>query len=140
RGPAAHRACRQLARDDHAVAALGTVELALGAGARGPERHVRRRVCTLLHQRLLIHTKPLPASVPCSFLTMPILRGMETPEFLNAEPAEPERPQRPARPAPRPLPQPGSWFWSAGARISWIAGLVLALSSFMDWYAGSSAE
>jgi len=65
---------------------------------------------------------------------------METPEFLNAEPGEPERPQRPARPAPRPLPQPGAGFWSAGARISWIGGLILALSSFMDWYAGSSAE
>ena len=66
---------------------------------------------------------------------------METPDFLNAEPGEPERPpQRPVRPAPRPLPQPGGGFWSAGARISWIGGLVLALSSFMDWYAGSSAE
>ena len=66
---------------------------------------------------------------------------METPDFLNAEPGAPERPpQRPARPAPRPLPQPGAGFWSAGARISWIGGLVLALSSFTDWYAGSSAE
>ena len=66
---------------------------------------------------------------------------METPDFLNAEPGTPERPpQRPARPAPRPLPQPGAGFWSAGARISWIGGLVLALSSFTDWYAGSSAE
>ena len=66
---------------------------------------------------------------------------METPDFLNAEPGEPERPpQRPARPAPRPLPQPGGGFWSAGGRISWIGSLVLALSSFMDWYAGSSAE
>jgi len=66
---------------------------------------------------------------------------METPDFLSAEPGEPERPpQRPARPASRPLPQPGAGFWSAGARISWIGGLVLALSSFTDWYAGSSAE
>jgi hypothetical protein len=30
--------------------------------------------------------------------------------------------------------------WSAGGRISWVAGLVLALSSFMDWYTGSSGE
>ena len=66
---------------------------------------------------------------------------METPDFLNAEPGAPERPpQRPARPASRPLPQPDAGFWSAGARISWIGGLVLALSSFTDWYAGSSAE
>jgi len=30
-----------------------------------------------------------------------------------------------------------SGLWSAGERITWIAGLVLAFSSFMDWYAGS---
>jgi hypothetical protein len=34
--------------------------------------------------------------------------------------------------------RPGmSGLWGAGERITWIAGLVLALSSFMDWYAGS---
>jgi hypothetical protein len=27
--------------------------------------------------------------------------------------------------------------WGAGDRVTWLAGLVLALSSFMDWYAGS---
>lgn len=27
--------------------------------------------------------------------------------------------------------------WAAGSRITWVAGLVLALSSFMDWYVGS---
>jgi hypothetical protein len=27
--------------------------------------------------------------------------------------------------------------WGAGDRITWLAGLILALSSFMDWYAGS---
>ena len=27
--------------------------------------------------------------------------------------------------------------WAAGERVTWVAGLVLALSSFMDWYAGS---
>ena len=30
-----------------------------------------------------------------------------------------------------------SGLWAAGERITWVAGLVLALSSFMDWYAGS---
>jgi hypothetical protein len=30
-----------------------------------------------------------------------------------------------------------SSLWAAGERITWIAGLVLALSSFTDWYAGS---
>src|SRR5262245_55003934 len=71
---------------------------------------------------------------------MPILPRVETPDFVNRDPIEPERPQRTVRQAPRPVPQPGGGLRSAGARISWIAGLVLALSSFMDWYAGSSTE
>ena len=29
--------------------------------------------------------------------------------------------------------------WAAGDRVTWIAGLILALSTFMDWYAGSGA-
>ena len=33
---------------------------------------------------------------------------------------------------------PGGGFWSLGRRVSWVAGLVLALSSFTGWYAGSS--
>jgi hypothetical protein len=32
-------------------------------------------------------------------------------------------------------PRPG--FWSAGGWLTWIAGLVLMLSPFMGWYAGS---
>ena len=44
----------------------------------------------------------------------------------------PARPRR--RVAPRPAP---SGIWAAGERITWVAGLVLALSSFMGWYAGS---
>ena len=36
------------------------------------------------------------------------------------------------RPAPRPV-VPGYW----GERLAWIAGLVLALSAFTDWYAGT---
>jgi hypothetical protein len=27
-------------------------------------------------------------------------------------------------------------FWALGGRLTWVAGLVLALSSFTDWYAG----
>ena len=39
----------------------------------------------------------------------------------------------------RPDPQhvvPGYW----GERLAWIAGLVLAISAFTDWYAGSQAD
>jgi hypothetical protein len=35
------------------------------------------------------------------------------------------------------LRQAPEGLWGAGDRITWLAGLVLALSSFMDWYAGS---
>jgi hypothetical protein len=30
----------------------------------------------------------------------------------------------------------GGGFWALGGRLTWVAGLVLALSSFTDWYAG----
>ena len=57
---------------------------------------------------------------------------METPDFFDVDPPEPG------------APTPGGYartatggLWAAGERITWVAGLVLALSSFMDWYAGS---
>ncbi len=41
-------------------------------------------------------------------------------------------------PPPGTYPRPAaSGLWAAGERITWVAGLVLALSSFMGWYAGS---
>ena len=56
---------------------------------------------------------------------------METPDFFDLEsPA----PGDPAGGYTRPV---ASGLWAAGERITWVAGLVLALSSFMDWYAGS---
>ncbi len=45
-------------------------------------------------------------------------------------PAGPER-----LPAPRQV-APGYW----GERLAWIAGLVLAISAFTDWYAGTQAD
>ena len=56
---------------------------------------------------------------------------METPDFFG-EPVDPST--RPPARAPRPATD---GLWAAGDRITWVAGLVLALSSFMDWYAGS---
>jgi hypothetical protein len=56
---------------------------------------------------------------------------VETPEIF-LEPNDPE----PTVGRERPRPAPGG-FWAAGDRVTWLAGLVLALSSFMDWYAGS---
>ena len=57
---------------------------------------------------------------------------METPDFFDVESPGP------GAPAPGGYPRPASGgLWAAGERITWVAGLVLALSSFMDWYAGS---
>ena len=56
---------------------------------------------------------------------------METPDFFDLESSSPGDP---AGGYPRPV---ASGLWAAGERITWVAGLILALSSFMDWYAGS---
>jgi hypothetical protein len=47
-------------------------------------------------------------------------------------------PEQAYRPIPaEPYPRPPATIWTAGGRIAWVSGLVLMLSSFMDWYAGS---
>lgn len=53
---------------------------------------------------------------------------MENPDFFDLE-APPS-----AQPARGSV---GGGLWSVGDRVTWIAGLVLALSSFMGWYSGS---
>jgi hypothetical protein len=57
---------------------------------------------------------------------------VETPDFFDVDaPGQPVQAEAAyARPA-------AGGIWATGERITWIAGLVLALSSFMDWYAGS---
>jgi hypothetical protein len=72
---------------------------------------------------------------------------VETPDLFDfgesgLDDLEPERPAQPEQPVRRPGPQirPGGGIWSTGGRIAWIAGLVLMLSSFMSWYAGTSIE
>ena len=57
---------------------------------------------------------------------------MEPPEFFDVDvPGQAPRPE-----AGYERPAAGG-IWALGERITWVAGLVLALSSFMDWYAGS---
>lgn len=57
---------------------------------------------------------------------------METPDFFDIDaPAA-----GPAGPDDRPELAPSGLF-ALGDRVTWIAGLVLALSSFMGWYTGS---
>jgi hypothetical protein len=57
---------------------------------------------------------------------------VETPDFFD--PTAPD----PVAPEPRQLARGiGGGVWGAGERVTWVAGLVLMLSAFMDWYAGS---
>jgi hypothetical protein len=71
---------------------------------------------------------------------------VETPEPFDPDPEEPPQrtPRRAPPPAkqvpPAPIPRPGHGIWGIGEQMGWIAGLVLALSSFMSWYSGSSLE
>src|SRR5579885_2586753 len=62
---------------------------------------------------------------------MPILSAVETPDFFDADP-----PQA-ASPPSSYARQEATGIWAAGERVTWVSGLVLALSSFMDWYSGS---
>jgi hypothetical protein len=39
-----------------------------------------------------------------------------------------------------PVGHHGDGIWAIGHTMTWVAGLVLALSAFMGWYAGSSLE
>jgi hypothetical protein len=55
---------------------------------------------------------------------------VETPEFFVEVDDPAPVPRERVRTAPDGI-------WGAGERVTWIAGLMLAISSFTDWYAGS---
>ncbi len=57
---------------------------------------------------------------------------METDIFLD--PVEPD----PELPVHRTRHEPRGGAWDTSARVTAVAGLVLAISAFTDWYAGSS--
>jgi hypothetical protein len=69
---------------------------------------------------------------------------VENPERIEKQTAEPAPPTAPAtvpgRVPPAPAPRPTPTVLGLGGRLTWIAGLVLALSSFMAWYSGDSLE
>jgi hypothetical protein len=70
-------------------------------------------------------------------LGFPILPAVQTPEPLPPEDDLGPAPE--PRPAPGPLPRAayGGGLWALGARLTWLSGLLLAVSAFTDWYAGS---
>ncbi len=63
-------------------------------------------------------------------------RLVESPEPLEPETAEPALPARRARTVGL-VPTRAPRIFGIGTELSWVAGLVLALSSFMGWYSGS---
>jgi hypothetical protein len=60
---------------------------------------------------------------------------VETPE---SEPFPVEERDEPYYEPEEAFVRPAAGFWSLGRRVTWVAALVLALSSFTGWYAGSS--
>src|ERR687896_2627561 len=63
--------------------------------------------------------------------------AVQTPEPLQPPPVEP----RPDEQAAGGLdPRYAGWVWGLGGRIAWVAGLVLAVSAFTGWYAGSEVN
>jgi hypothetical protein len=53
------------------------------------------------------------------------------------EPYRAERTRDPAAPGGSPLPRAGEGLWGLGERLTWLSGLILAVSAFTGWYAGS---
>src|SRR5207245_9707101 len=62
---------------------------------------------------------------------------VQTPEPFEPEDDYPPRPASQPTPGPAPRPLYSGDFWSLGARLTWLSGLLLAVSAFTDWYAGS---
>ena len=58
---------------------------------------------------------------------------MESPETYPPETYETEEP------ADRFAPD-AAWLWGAGERLTWLAGLVLALSTLMGWYVNTTGD
>ena len=61
---------------------------------------------------------------------------MQTPEPIQPRPAEPGLEEAPGE----PIPRYAGWLWGLGERMTWVAGLVLAVSAFTGWYAGSEVD
>jgi hypothetical protein len=62
---------------------------------------------------------------------------VQTPEPLEPEDEETVEPAPPPGPMRQPQIRYGGGFWALGARLTWLSGLLLAVSAFTDWYAGS---
>jgi hypothetical protein len=67
-------------------------------------------------------------------------QGAQDPDFLEPDTTEPAAQRRSGTSPERPLdlvPRRAPRLLGIGTQLAWLAGLVLALSSFMGWYSGS---
>ena len=62
--------------------------------------------------------------------------SVQTPEPLPPRPLE----TAPDEPSDEALPRYAGWLWGLGGRLTWVSGLVLAVSAFTGWYAGSAVD
>jgi hypothetical protein len=62
--------------------------------------------------------------------------GVQTPEPIPPRPVE----TGPGEVPDEPLPRYAGWLWGFGGRLTWVSGLVLAVSAFTGWYAGSEVD
>jgi hypothetical protein len=130
--------------DNRPVAAIATPELSGDLRSRDPEidearvverqrwRCARRLGGPLDLNLYVLHRLAVlgEGATPCA----PVSFCAHTAPVQTPEPARPFRPraERPSRPE-RAMPDSGSW----GVRLAWVSGLVLTISAFTDWYAGT---
>jgi hypothetical protein len=110
------------------------MELALCGGARNQKLDVLVW-CDPHHSRVPLH--PLPRRVPAAAggQKIPVLRPdtVQTPD-----PYQPPGPEQEDWLTPQPRPARSFDDLSRlGFRLTWVSGLVLAISAFTDWYVGS---
>ena len=87
-------------------------------------------VARVQHRCAVNHDRPLSVS-RVSADEYPILPVVQTPDYLDDVP-------EPGSPTPTAYARPEiGGIWAAGERVTWVAGLVLMLSSAMGWYTGS---
>ena len=62
--------------------------------------------------------------------------SVQTPEPLPPRPLE----TAPDEPGDEAVPRYAGWLWGLGGRLTWVSGLLLAVSAFTGWYTGSAVD
>src|SRR5262249_42160648 len=118
--------------DRDAVPAVRAVELTLRRGSGGPERDVLVR--RGLQRAHLMH------ALPPRFAPLAPTRGRWDAHTEAVQTPDPYLPPADVEddwlePTPRPV-RPLGTVWGWGGTLTWVSGLVLAISAFTGWYSG----